>query len=41
MDRVSDELANATVRDLDGRAVRIGILWKDRPALLLFVRHFG
>jgi hypothetical protein len=41
MTRVPDELANAVVKDLDGRPVRIGDLWKQRPALLLFVRHFG
>ncbi len=41
MDHVTDELANVHVADLDGRQQRVGDLWKERPALLLFVRHFG
>lgn len=41
MAQVSDALANAQVLDLDGNAHRVGDFWKDRPALLLFVRHFG
>lgn len=39
--RVSDELGNAEVRDGDGRAVPLRQLWRDQPALLLWVRHFG
>jgi hypothetical protein len=41
MDRASKELTESIVKDLDGRPVRVGDLWKDRPAMLLFVRHFG
>lgn len=34
-------LADATVLDLEGRSVRLGSLWRGRPAILVFVRHFG
>lgn len=36
-----DALADATVTDLDGTQVRLGGLWEDRTAVLLFLRHFG
>ena len=25
----------------DGQAIEISTLWRDRPAVLAFVRHFG
>jgi hypothetical protein len=34
-------LARMTVLDADGRKVELGTLWRDRPAVLVFVRHFG
>jgi hypothetical protein len=34
------ELAEATVRRGED-SVRLSELWRDRPALLLWVRHFG
>lgn len=34
-------LTDVTVLDLEGRPVRLGDLWKDRRAVLVFVRHFG
>ena len=39
--RVPDELASAELRDADGRAFAARELWQKRPALLLWVRHFG
>jgi hypothetical protein len=39
--RASPELAAAEVVDTDGAARPLGELWKTRPALLLWVRHFG
>ena len=30
-----------TVLDPNGRTIRLGELWADRPAVLVFVRHFG
>lgn len=36
-----DDLASMTVLDDAGGAVTLGTLWRDRPAVLAFVRHFG
>ena len=27
--------------DLDGNEVRLGSLWEDRPAVLVWLRHYG
>jgi hypothetical protein len=35
------ELAASSVLDEHGQPVRLGDLWKDRTAVLVFVRHFG
>ncbi len=34
-------LGAATVLDPDGTTVRLGSLWADRPAVLVWLRHFG
>lgn len=34
-------LTDVTVLDLDGRSVRLGDVWRDGTAVLVFVRHFG
>lgn len=34
-------LADLVVRDLDGNDVRLGSLWEDRPAVLVWLRHYG
>jgi len=39
--RASPALAAAEVVDTDGRARPLGELWRERPALVLWVRHFG
>ena len=39
--RVSDELAAAEVVDSDGSSRPLASLWRTRPALILWVRHFG
>jgi hypothetical protein len=39
--RDSDALAAIEVRDGEGRAQRLGELWREGPVLLLWVRHFG
>jgi hypothetical protein len=41
MTRVDDTLAMAELRDGDGHPRRVAELWQKRPALLLWVRHFG
>jgi hypothetical protein len=40
-DRVSDAAAHAVVRDLDGHEHELQELWAERPAVLVFLRHFG
>ena len=35
------ELGNCIVKDLEGKDVRLGDLWRDQPAVIVFVRHFG
>ena len=35
------EIENTEVLDERGGKVRIGELWRDEPAVLVFVRHFG
>jgi len=37
----SAELSNLTVQDVDGKTVRLGDLWGRRPAVLVFLRHYG
>jgi hypothetical protein len=39
--RVSPEAAAVEVEDLDGVRVRLDALWKEGPAVLVFLRHFG
>jgi hypothetical protein len=37
----ADDLAPMTVLDDQRRSVELGTLWRDRTAVLVFVRHFG
>jgi hypothetical protein len=37
----ASDLADITVRDKDGAEVRLGDLWRDRPAVLVWLRHYG
>lgn len=34
-------LGEVTALDLEGRVQRLGAFWHERPAVLVFVRHFG
>ncbi len=34
-------LAPITLPDFDGKVVRLGSLWADRPAVVIFLRHYG
>jgi peroxiredoxin len=34
-------LADCIVQDQEGADVRLGDVWKDKPTILAFVRHFG
>jgi hypothetical protein len=38
---VSDELARASVLDLAGAPVVFDTLYAQRPAVVLFLRHYG
>jgi hypothetical protein len=37
----ADDLAKLTVQDPEGKPVELGTLWRDKPAVLVFIRHFG
>jgi len=37
----ADELADVVLRDAEGADVRLGDLWAVRPAVLVFLRHYG
>jgi hypothetical protein len=37
----ADDLAKMTVLDEHGGKLELGSLWRDRPAVLVFLRHFG
>ena len=39
--KVDPALADVEVKDIDGNPVRLGSLWADRPAVVIWVRHFG
>jgi hypothetical protein len=34
-------LADVVVKDLDGNDVRLGSLWEDQPAVVVWLRHYG
>jgi hypothetical protein len=34
-------LAPIVLPDADGRPVRLGSLWADTPAVVVFLRHYG
>jgi hypothetical protein len=35
------ELGEIRVRDLRGREVRLGDVWSQNPAVVVFLRHYG
>ena len=39
--RAVDQLADITLPDHDGEPVRLGDLWSDQPAVLIWLRHYG
>jgi hypothetical protein len=41
MDLAGEPVAQAVIRDLDGQPHALGELWSERPAVLVFLRHFG
>jgi hypothetical protein len=37
----ADALADVVLEDSSGAEVRLGDLWADQPAVLVFLRHYG
>jgi hypothetical protein len=37
----SSRLAEIVLPDADGKETRLGSLWASRPAVLVFLRHYG
>jgi hypothetical protein len=37
----SSKLANLTLPDADGNPIRLGSLWANAPAVVVFLRHYG
>jgi hypothetical protein len=37
----SSRLAGITLPDSAGQQVRLGTLWASRPAVIVFLRHYG
>jgi hypothetical protein len=37
----ADGLAEIVLPDQDGRDVRLGDLWREQPAALVWLRHYG
>ena len=37
----ADALADIVLPDYEGNEVRLGDLWQDRPAVLVWLRHYG
>jgi hypothetical protein len=37
----ADELGELMLVDLDGNDVRMGDVWRERPAVLVWLRHYG
>jgi hypothetical protein len=38
---LADRLAELVLEDWQGRPVPLGTLWRDGPAVLVFLRHYG
>ncbi len=41
MATLSARLADVQLPDPDGKQVRLGDLWMNRPAVIAFLRHYG
>jgi hypothetical protein len=39
--KIDPRLASMTLRDADDRPVLLSDLWKDGPAVVVFIRHYG
>jgi hypothetical protein len=41
MSKIDPRLAAMTLRDADDRPLLLSDLWKDGPAVVVFIRHYG
>jgi peroxiredoxin len=41
MPTFSDKLADITLPDSDGQQIQLGSLWAEKPAVVVFLRHYG
>ncbi len=41
MESLSARLAGVTLPDSDGNPVRLGSIWANAPAAVVFLRHYG
>ena len=39
--RLATRLSGIELSDWQGESVRLGSFWEERPAVLVFLRHFG
>jgi hypothetical protein len=39
--RTSTRLAGLTLQDSEGHEHALGSFWRERPVVLVFIRHFG
>jgi len=39
--KTASRLAGIELEDWEGKRVRLGSLWEERPVVLVFIRHFG
>jgi len=37
----ANRLADIVLPDTDGHQIRLGSLWADHPAVVVFLRHYG
>ena len=37
----AEELGDVTLESVDGGEVRLGSLWEEGPAVIVFLRHYG
>lgn len=38
---LSASLSDISLPDTEGQRTRLGSLWTDRPAIVVFLRHYG
>jgi len=41
MELIRESIAALPLQHPDGREITFGSLWADRPAVVVFLRHFG